>query len=123
MRRRATKQKSAIGEAIRRAGRPLSAQEVCASAKCEVPTINLATVYRQLREMLEQRELVTVELPGMPPRFEMANLAHHHHFFCNSCDKVYDVEGCGADIKCMVPAGFKLQDHAILLYGTCRECL
>jgi Fur family ferric uptake transcriptional regulator len=68
-------------------------------------------------------ELVAVELPGSPPHYEVAGLLHHHHFHCNACGRVYDLQGCPGNIEKLTPRGFKLEKHEIVLYGRCAGCV
>ena len=117
---RSTNQRRAIRQAIEDAGRPLDANEVLEAA--DVEGLGLATVYRTLKLGVEEGWLKAVELPNSPARYEMADLAHHHHFECRACSKVFDIEGCPGNIKPLVPEGFTLEDHEVILYGLCDEC-
>ena len=77
---RNTRQRSAIREAIAQADRPLLPQEVLDAAQQAVPGMGLATVYRNLKGLVEEGALQAVNLPGENPRFEVAGHQHHHHF-------------------------------------------
>ncbi len=122
MEQRQTRQREAIRAALVGAARPLSPQEVHGLASVEVPQLGMATVYRALGSLVATGELVLVELPGAPPRYELAGLAHHHHFHCQSCGRVFDLPGCSGNIEGIVPPGFRLESHELLLYGQCRDC-
>jgi len=119
---RITRQRRAILDAFEQAGRPLGPGEVWKTCKRKVKTLNLATVYRNLKALLEREDLVMVEVTGQPPRYELAALPHHHHFLCESCDRVYDVAGCPKDIRRMAPRGFKVSGHELMFRGMCRGC-
>jgi Fur family ferric uptake transcriptional regulator len=119
---RYTQQRNAILNALVGAARPLSPQEVLEAAREGAPTLGIATVYRNLKLLVEDDLVHAVELPGEPPRYEVADLGHHHHFKCVACDRVFDIGECTADLKRLVPAGFTLERHDITLYGRCREC-
>ena len=122
MSRRSTSQRRAIREAIEYADRPLDANEVLTAASAEVDNQGIATVYRTLKLGVEEGWLQPVELPNAPTRFEMAGKKHHHHFECRLCQRVFEVHGCPGNIKPLVPAGFSLEDHELILYGLCAEC-
>ena len=109
-------------EAIRAAGRPLSPQEILEATRESIPGLGLATVYRNVKAMVESHWLQTVELPGSPDRYEIADRGHHHHFHCRGCDRVFDVEGCPGNLGTMTPRGFELESHEIVLYGRCSAC-
>jgi Fur family ferric uptake transcriptional regulator len=121
---RSTRQGTAIRAAIEREGRPLSPQEVLEAARGEVPSLGIATVYRNLKDLLESGEIGLVALPGESPRYESRQAAghHHHHFRCDRCGRVFDVQGCGGLSGIAVPPGFAVQRHEITLYGVCAEC-
>ena len=51
---RSTRQRTAIRAAIDAAGRPLSPQEVLEAAQAEVPALGLATIYRNLKQLICQ---------------------------------------------------------------------
>ena len=66
--------------------------------------------------------LVPVELPGEAPRYERAGIAHHHHFRCRSCARVFEIHGCPGDLRELTPEGFRLESHDVTLYGQCARC-
>ena len=119
---RNTQQGNAIRQALKKAGRPLSAQEVLNQAQKKVPGLGMATVYRNLKSLQEDGSVVAVELPGQSPRWEPAPENHHHHFLCNTCDKLYEINACPADLQRLLPEGYTLEEHDILLRGLCDDC-
>ncbi len=119
---RNTRQRGALRRAFQRADRPLSTSEVLELARAEVGRLGIATVYRNIRAMLDEGWLATVSLPGEAPRYELHGKPHHHHFHCRSCDRVFDVPGCTHDLGAGLPDGFTLHDHEVVLFGTCRDC-
>lgn len=119
---RNTRQRSAIREAIERADRPLLPQEVLEGAQADVPGLGIATVYRNLKALVDEGELKPVNLPGENVRYEVAGHRHHHHFQCNACQRVFDVHACPGDLSRLAPPGFTVDDHDLTLYGRCRDC-
>ena len=119
---RSTRQRSAIRAAIDAARRPLSPQEVLAASQADVAGLGLATVYRNLKLLVEAGEIQQVTLPGDSPRYESSGHAHHHHFQCEACGRVFDVHACPGDLSSMAPAGFQVSHHELTLYGLCADC-
>jgi Fur family ferric uptake transcriptional regulator len=119
---RDTRQRRAIREAFEAFGHPLSPREVLEFAQQGVPGLGIATVYRNVKALQDEGWLVPVELPGEPPRYEVAGKGHHHHFHCRICDRVYEVEGCPGNIQAITPDGFQLERHEFVLYGLCEAC-
>lgn len=122
MEKRNTKQKSAIRNAFAEADRPLSPEEALADAQRYYPALGIATIYRNIQSLVEEGWLQAVEIPGSSTRYEVAGKAHHHHFQCNQCGKLYDLEGCIPNFKPKLPQGFRATGHQFFLYGICSAC-
>jgi len=121
--KRQTRQKTAIREAFAAAGRPLSPEEALKAAQRHHRTLGIATVYRNIQALVEEGWLQAVEVPGDSPRYELAGKAHHHHFQCNGCGRLYDLEGCVATVRPRLPRGFRASGHEFYVYGTCAACI
>lgn len=119
---RATRQRDAIKSVIRASKRPLSPGEVLDAARSAANALGLATVYRTLKLLLAEGAVQVIALPGESPRYEIAELAHHHHFRCNTCRRVYDVPGCPGNLRRLAPRGFTVEQHDLTLYGRCSNC-
>jgi Fur family ferric uptake transcriptional regulator len=139
---RQTRQKQAVLQALAGSGLSLAPAEILALAREQVPTLNLSTVYRQLRALHEEAQVVRVDLPGQAARFEAlcrapdaqrsprgsdrgdshAHAHHHHHFHCTACDRVFPIHGCPQGIDRLAPKGFRIQQHELTLRGLCRDC-
>ena len=96
-----------------------------------MPTLNLSTVYRQLRTLHDEAQVVRVDLPGQAARFEAPCAQrgahahehhHHHHFHCTVCDRVFPIHGCPSGIDRLAPAGFRVEQHELTLRGRCADC-
>jgi Fur family ferric uptake transcriptional regulator len=120
---RRTRQHQAIYDVIVTADRPLLAQEILTLAADSVPQLSIATVYRNLKTLQEDGTIKTIQLPGQNPRYELAAHAHHHYFQCRECERVFDIEACPGKLEKLAPSGFMVEDHEIILYGRCGECV
>lgn len=67
---RRTKQRDAILDRILSAEGPLSVGEIHERASKGLPGLGMATVYRTVKALREEREVSVVELPGEEPRYE-----------------------------------------------------
>lgn len=119
---RATRQRGAIVAAIGAARRPLSPAEVLEHARASVKGLGLATVYRTLKLLMDEGSIQAINLPGESARYEPAESAHHHHFQCSTCHRVYDIAGCPGDLRRLAPRGFRVERHDVTLYGRCSDC-
>lgn len=125
MEQRFTRQRHAIRAVLKETGRPLLPTEIMFLAQREVPSIGLATIYRNLKSMTESGEVKVVDIPGQAPRYEVqtdANGGHHHHFQCTECERVFDIQACPGDMQHLLPKGFSVSHHDITLYGQCADC-
>ena len=119
---RHTRQRVAIDRVFAEYQRPLDPHEVLDAARAHVPSMGIATVYRALRTLLDEGRVVPVVLPGQHVRYEAARGIHHHHFQCRHCRKVFELNGCSGNFAPLVPFGFQMDDHELVLYGHCDEC-
>jgi Fur family ferric uptake transcriptional regulator len=120
---RKTSQRAALLKAFEQAGRPLSPQDALELARPEALGLGIATVYRNLKTLADKGILKPVSLPGeSTARYELCGKAHHHHFHCRLCHQVFEVDGCPGNIEPLLPRGFTLEDHEVVLYGLCRAC-
>ena len=88
-----------------------------------VPRLSLATVYRNIKTLQDEGSIKAVVLPGQNPRYELASRSHHHHFQCRQCERVFDLEACPGNLDNLAPSGFMVEEHEIILYGRCGECI
>lgn len=122
---RRTSQRAAILRALHDAAGPLTPQQVHDAARREQASLGLATVYRNLARLAEEGDVVPVHLPDDVTRYEPAGRGHHHHFICRRCQGVFELEAdCPVSILegVVLPGGFKVEDHALTLYGLCARC-
>ena len=119
---RNTRQKQAIRDAFIDADRPLSPEEALTAAQRYFETLGVATVYRNIKSLLAEGWLDPVSLPGQATRYEVAGKAHHHHFHCRKCGRMYELGDCAGTVLPRPPKGFRVAGHELLLYGNCARC-
>lgn len=117
-----TKQREAILSVLRKAGRPLTREEILKLGRQKIERLGSATVDRTIREMTEQFHLIGLEYPGQPKRYELPADAEHPHFVCRDCDRVFDLPVVMKLPEINVPAGFKVTGGEVVYTGICPEC-
>ena len=119
---RDTRQRRAIRSVFEKAQRPLKPQEVHEQAQHYVANLGIATVYRTINALVEEGWLRQVSLPGDSPRYEVYSDHHHHYFQCRGCGRAYEIGGCPESLASLVPPGFVMDGHEVVLYGKCEKC-
>lgn len=117
-----TQQKLALTGLIQHAERPLTPAEICRTGRHEIPSLGIATVYRTLKQLMKAGQVRVVDIPGAAPHYECTARQHHHFFVCQQCRHLYNLEGCVPGVGALVPKGFSVSRHEIVLYGACRDC-
>lgn len=117
-----TKQRELIIAAVQSSRSHPTADEVFQSIRTQLPTISLATVYRNLGTLSAQGVIRKIEIPDGRDRFDCC-LADHDHFLCRSCGRLWDFQLAHPLVELIPPeTGFLVQDYALVVRGTCREC-
>ncbi len=119
---RDTRQRRAIRRVFMNAGRPLALEEILRYGQRIVPSLGVATVYRNVKTLVGEGWLSKVALPGGVPRYELAARPHHHHFVCQTCDRAFDVHRCPDEVETLAPDGFEVDSHELTLFGRCAAC-
>jgi len=97
-----------------------TAEEVFLRAKRDLPDISMATVYNCLTALVTCGLVRQVTLERGASRF-CPNMQEHCHFYCDSCDQVFDINLPGpAGVS--LPKGFKAEHYDIAIHGRCPAC-
>lgn len=104
--------------------RHLSAEDVYKSLLSENLDVGLATVYRVLTQFEQAGLLSRSNFEAGRAVFELNEGTHHDHLVCLTCGRVeefVDSEIEKRQHQIAAAKGFKLQDHALALYGECTK--
>ena len=118
---RSTRQRAAIIHVLEASGRPLSPRELLAAAREEVPGIGIATVYRAIAALVDDRAVHVVELPGNP-HARAGRVGPPSSLSLPQVPPGVRRRRLPGGIAGVVPRGFRLDRHELVLYGTCRQC-
>ncbi|MEY4531183.1 MAG: hypothetical protein RLZZ156_1904 [Deinococcota bacterium] len=124
MNRRNTRQRETILAVLHSAEGPLGIPDIYSRARANLDTLGLATVYRAVKRMCDDQEILEVELPGEEARYEVRRAHHHHHFRCQKCSKVFELDFCPLHLPSgtLLPNGYRVLEHHLTLYGLCQSC-
>ena len=99
-----------------------SAETVLLRCKNIMPTINLATVYRNLNALAEDNKILRIHT-DKGDRFDHT-LNHHAHFKCECCGKFTDIYG--VDVSKIINNSFagvsKINKLDFIVSGVCDKC-
>ncbi len=97
-----------------------SAEEVYIKARMRMPTISLSTVYRTLKELVNEGKIweIKVETENFS-RYDYP-LREHHHFYCKECKKLFDVD---VSINGIYDIPHKIEECRAMFIGICENCL
>lgn len=121
---RMTKQKRVIFEILKNTDAHPTADYIYQEARKVLPNISLGTVYRNLRVLLEQGDILELNYGSTFSRYD-GNPSDHYHFMCKKCGKVQDVT---LDLKAMLEEevrekmDLEFEEHRLEFYGVCIDC-
>jgi Fur family peroxide stress response transcriptional regulator len=101
-----------------------SPEEVYAKARKRIPSISLATVYKNLNRFLKAGLLQEMSVHHGSLRVEV-NHHPHHHLVCSSCKQIEDIdaEQIGPlHVRGRLPRGFAVQRFSVDVIGLCARC-
>jgi Fe2+ or Zn2+ uptake regulation protein len=103
------------------AGHPTAA-EIFEAVNRVDPRSSRATIYNNLRDLVEAGLVREVAIEGRAARFEGKAL-RHHHFICDRCGNVEDVDWY--DVPRPAPASLGkrvLRECELIFRGLCARC-
>ena len=120
----ATYQRQVIYETVTSLPGHPSPEEIFDKTKERIPSISLATVYKNVRTFLESGVFQEVSFHHGSLRVK-ANRRPHHHLVCTRCKSIADLEAGELEpvrLIGQVPGGFQVQRFAVDVLGICAAC-
>ncbi|WP_353663168.1 Fur family transcriptional regulator [Hydrogenimonas sp. SS33] len=89
----------------------------------EFPNVSLATIYKNINQMIENGLVQEVKLPQSKSVYEIIK-EPHLHMVCDKCHKVEDIIIGTEKIieEAEKLSGYKIDESFITLRGVCPEC-
>lgn len=122
---RLTKQRKAITEALASQENFRSAQDIHALLTVNGETIGLSTVYRNLTEMFEARDVDMIIGSDGESQYRLCSSNHHHHLTCTKCGLAIEITGEALEVwakQVGIDNGFTDIAHTLEITGICRTC-
>ena len=120
----ATYQRQVIYETVMSLPGHPSTEEIYGCVRERIPSISLATVYKNIRTFLDSGVFQEVSLHHGSLRVE-PNRRPHHHVVCMRCRSVQDLDEANLEpvrLKHRLPRGFQVRRFAVDVLGICEAC-
>jgi len=124
MERRNTVQRNLVLNAVYNLKGHVTADEVYNYIIKDHPGVGKGTVYRNLGILAENGDILKVEIPNDPDRFDFT-LKEHYHVRCVKCGMVSDVDmDALPDLRANIhnTHGMEFLNYNILFNGICSDC-
>jgi Fur family peroxide stress response transcriptional regulator len=99
-------------------------EETFEQVRQEIPSISLATIYKNIKTFLDAGLLREVSTPDQTMRLD-ANLESHHHLVCASCGTIMDLSEesvTPVHLKKTPPRRFRVESYNVNFLGYCGHC-
>ena len=119
---RCTPQRYAVMAFLMQCQRHPTAAEIFAAVNRVDPRSSRATTYNNLRDLVRAGLVREVAVEGRAARFD-AKGTRHHHFICDRCGDVEDVEWYDVPKPALGSLGKRVVRECELIFrGLCTEC-
>ena len=103
----------------------LAAEDIYAMVRKSHPEIGMATVYRSLDLLSNEKIINQLNFEEGYSRYELESQAHHHHLVCLRCGKITEfndnlLEKVEKEIA--TQHNFEIVGHLLKFYGYCPSC-
>jgi len=85
----------------------------------------IATIYRTLSLLEESHMVTSLSFGTQGKKYELGAKNHHDHMICTECGEITEfvdeqIEAIQHNVA--KELGFKMSDHSMQIYGTCKSC-
>jgi Fur family ferric uptake transcriptional regulator len=122
---RLTKPRQAISRVLLSTQTPLSIEEI--HSRLDDRSINRVSIYRTIQLLCDLGVVRRLQFHEGFARYELADTfgSHHHHFVCNVCGKVEDIDACPLATTEQIiirRTQSRITSHSLEFYGVCGTC-
>jgi len=119
---RCTPQRYAVMAFLMEQTRHPTAAEIFQAVNRADPRCSRATTYNNLRDLVKAGLVREVAVEGRAARFD-AKGVRHHHFICDRCGNVEDIEWCAVPKPVSGSLGKRiLRECELIFRGLCAKC-
>ena len=119
---RCTPQRYAVMAFLMECNRHPTAAEIFEVVNRKDPRSSRATTYNNLRDLVQAGLLREVAVEGRAARFDAKGM-RHHHFICDRCGEVEDIDWCNVPRPASRSLGKRiLRECELIFRGLCTKC-
>ncbi|MBZ5612783.1 MAG: transcriptional repressor [Acidobacteriia bacterium] len=119
---RCTPQRYAVMAFLTERNRHPTAAEILEAVNRVDPCSSRATTYNNLRDLVQAGLVREVAVEGRAARFDATGM-RHHHFICDRCGKVEDIEWYAVPKPASRSLGKRiLRECELIFRGLCTKC-
>ncbi len=102
-----------------------TAEDIYLELKQKYPKTGIATVYRNMDQLLQANLVIKIDVPGEAAHYD-GNIKKHFHIQCTECGKIEDVwlnmdPAKKLDFQNQIPH-YEITDYNIDFLGICNIC-
>lgn len=118
-----SEKRNAILTALKATKTHPSAEWIYEKVKDDFPEIGIATVYRNLKILLEQKEIFKVDVGDGLDHYDAQTEIRHDHTYCLECGAIGDIDAV-SDVKLcdFKQKDFSVESYSMVLFGRCEKC-
>lgn len=121
---RNTIQCSMVLDTVKKLDCHADADEIYSRIRKDYPNISKGTVYRNLKRLSDEGQLLRIEIPGGADRYDH-RVHKHYHIKCDKCSRVFDVDMTEVpELEKLIrdTHGFEFTGCDIIFRGICPDC-
>ena len=125
IRRRETRQRTAVSAALDDLQEFVSAQQLHARMRERGTGVGLATVYRTLQHLAADGEVDVLRTDEGEAVYRRCSTGHHHHLICRQCRRTVEVDSLAVERwarRIAEENGFADVEHVLEVFGVCGDC-
>lgn len=98
-----------------------TADMIYLTAREHQPNISLGTVYRNLKQLVDEKEIISLETVDKRIHYD-GDLSRHSHFVCEDCGTIIDLFKPAHAPSELNELGLTLTGEKCIYYGKCAHC-
>lgn len=111
--------------ALEKADAPLDVSSILTYLNAHHIEADKVTVFRIIHALTDKSIVNPIQFNEGKFRYEYAAKPAHHHFICDNCGKVIDIEGCfiqTMEKDIAQKKGVLVKRHSLEFFGLCADC-